>query len=421
MSLKKISLATVILLGLTACGSSNHNKGTDNNAEKPTPNAIKAEQNLTPAENTTALKEVEKKLAYAETQLEKAKQDLAAKEGEMTQLTEKKLNAEKDLNSAKADLVKAQQDLATQKSELAKLNADKLQAEADLTSAKNKLAEAQQNLNDVKQSQNSTASELQAAQNKLKVAEQAKEEAENKLAGKQRVIDAIHEQIQQLDSQYNNVGWVDPDALSYGFHKKPYILLTPATDDAILTADQYVYKQAYSTIQSKVVKTSSLDDDVYDGRFRIDRIWGDSASTVLPNEGSATYIGEAFNGDNRGSLTYQVNFAERTGSGKLSNFRQIDDITLEKGNIDTFKMRLNNVNNSVNLGIKADASMADGTKGKYELGFFGPNAEEIAGEAYLFKHLDGAYKTNGRTANAFGDTNRGTQFGFGGERGAIQP
>ena len=44
---------------------------------------------------------------------------------------------------------------------------------------------------------------------------------------------------------------------------------------------------------------------------------------LLPSEGLATYNGKAFTANHDGELTYTVNFTDRTGSGKLSNFKDI--------------------------------------------------------------------------------------------------
>lgn len=198
-------------------------------------------------------------------------------------------------------------------------------------------------------------------------------------------------------------------SLPVGFNKISYLHISPAVEevgDGILIADRYIYKQPYSVFYSTKTKTSTLADDIWEGRFRVDHIFGEK-TTNLPIEGNATYVGKAFNADNLGQLTYTVNFSEKTGQGTLSSFDKWADIQLEKGFIE-------------NSGITANASMQDGTMGKYELGFYDPNAEEIAGEAYMFKHLEGSIKSNGRSASKYNySPNRGTMFGFGGERGEI--
>ncbi|MGX2970451.1 factor H binding protein domain-containing protein [Ursidibacter arcticus] len=423
MSLKKVTLASLILLGLTACGSSgNGNSTSDTN-------------------NNTTLAEVEKKLAIATDELK----NLKVENQENTEVLEK----------AKADLIKAQADLDTVKkdknatasalleaqnklkvaeenkervtselnAQIAKLNNEIEQIRNESSLANTNLVKAQADLKVAQEDKTKTAAELTAAQEKLKEAETAKATVDNKLAGKQRVIDAIHSQILRLEDKYYDVGWKHPNSYSSGFHKTAYIHISPAVDDVgdgILTGDQYIYKQTYSTVVAAATKDSSLNDDTYSPRFRVNGILTDGEVNTLPNEGSATYTGKAFQADQLGTLTYNVNFKERTGSGKLSGFDKLADITLEKGNIENIQMRVNDRNNVDIQGIKSDASMIDGTTGKYELGFFGPDAKEIAGEVYIFKHLDNSFKSNGRSAQKYGYNERGTMFGFGGTRGEIQ-
>ncbi|KAE9533309.1 hypothetical protein A1D25_08305 [Ursidibacter arcticus] len=423
MSLKKVTLASLILLGLTACGSSgNGNSTSDTN-------------------NNTTLAEVEKKLAIATDELK----NLKVENQENTEVLEK----------AKADLIKAQADLDTVKkdknatasalleaqnklkvaeenkervtselnAQIAKLNNEIEQIRNESSLANTNLVKAQADLKVAQEDKTKTAAELTAAQEKLKEAETAKATVENKLAGKQRVIDAIHSQILRLENKYYDIGWKDPASYSSGFHKTAYIHITPAVDDGILTGDQYIYKQTYSTVVAAATKDSSLNDDTYSPRFRVNGILTDGEVNTLPNEGSATYTGKAFQADQLGTLTYNVNFKERTGSGKLSGFDKLADITLEKGSIGQINQnQINLYDNRLSSlhGIAAEASMADGTKGKYVLGFFGPNAEEIAGEVYMSKHLENSFKSNGRSAQKYGYNERGTMFGFGGTRGEIQ-
>ncbi|VTX56250.1 Uncharacterised protein [uncultured Aggregatibacter sp.] len=121
----------------------------------------------------------------------------------------------------------------------------------------------------------------------------------------------------------------------------------------------------------------------------------------IPTEGSATYSGRAFQGNidntlpkesnpikeinkHTGILTYTVNFAAKTGSGKILGFG--DQISLEQGDI---------LGTGISSTVKQDGSQP----GHYSLDFFGKNAEEIGGKV----SFDGK------------DT-----VGFGGTRGEIQ-
>ncbi len=120
---------------------------------------------------------------------------------------------------------------------------------------------------------------------------------------------------------------------------------------------------------------------------------------------------------NRHFLAYHPAYSIITNIERehLEIYKDIDDISLNSGEISS----------GSNM-IKSSASMANGTQGEYELSFYGPNAEEIAGKAYIYKQLDNTKHVNGGTAREYnqkderGELIRGTQFGFGGTRGEIQ-
>ncbi|WP_245911136.1 factor H binding family protein [Neisseria iguanae] len=100
----------------------------------------------------------------------------------------------------------------------------------------------------------------------------------------------------------------------------------------------------------------------------------------LPSEGQFNYKGIAFTANETGVLSYDVDFANKTGSGRITGISQAGPVTLPKGNITT----INYMNNPDKVGIsgfgiEADAVSARVGNGSYRLGFFGPNAEEIAG------------------------------------------
>ncbi|SDB82284.1 Slam-dependent surface lipoprotein [Acinetobacter boissieri] len=118
-------------------------------------------------------------------------------------------------------------------------------------------------------------------------------------------------------------------------------------------------------------------------------------SNALPTLGSATYDGKAFQDlpekvggawtskINEGHLSYNVNFTERTGSGSITGLG--DAITLEKGSIS-------------GTDISSTVKQAD-LAGNYSLGFYGKNAEEVAGKV-VFTNND--------------------SIGFGGTRGDVK-
>ena len=104
---------------------------------------------------------------------------------------------------------------------------------------------------------------------------------------------------------------------------------------------------------------------------------------AIPTEGTANYSGKAFDAKNNGALDYNVNFANKTGSGTITGLG--NNITLEQGSIS-------------GTGISSTATQSY-KSGSYSLDFFGKNAEEIGGKVSI----------NGKDA-----------VGFGGTRGEIQ-
>ena len=103
-------------------------------------------------------------------------------------------------------------------------------------------------------------------------------------------------------------------------------------------------------------------------------------AAAIPAAGRATYHGTAFDYSNeRGSLTYHVDFAAKTGQGHIDglNKYKYGDITLAEGKFSQDK--LSNGDSQTWIGGKASA--ATGSSFDYALAFFGNRAEEIAGYA----------------------------------------
>ena len=149
-----------------------------------------------------------------------------------------------------------------------------------------------------------------------------------------------------------------------------------------------VYNQKYSIVTGNYeFGTQSVNGTNY----RIDSLTVSAKGLqtkpeAIPTEGKATYSGKAFVSDlYQGNLSYDVNFANRTGSGVIRDLGIYDDIQLEEGTISKD-------------GISAVATQGS-DQGNYDLKFFGKNAEEIGGKVSL----------DGKDA-----------VGFGGTRGEIQ-
>ena len=149
-----------------------------------------------------------------------------------------------------------------------------------------------------------------------------------------------------------------------------------------------VYNQKYSIVTGNYeFGTQSVNGTNY----RIDSLTVSAKGLqtkpeAIPTEGKATYSGKAFVSDlYQGDLSYDVNFANRTGSGVIRDLGIYGDIQLEEGTISKD-------------GISTVATQGS-DQGNYDLKFFGKNAEEIGGKV----SFDGK------------DT-----VGFGGTRGEIQ-
>ena len=95
---------------------------------------------------------------------------------------------------------------------------------------------------------------------------------------------------------------------------------------------------------------------------------------AFPAAGRATYNGIAFDHSDRGSFTYHVDFAAKTGQGHIDglNKYKYGDITLAAGKI---------IQEKSSVGIVGKASAATGGSFDYDLTFSGNRAEEIAGFA----------------------------------------
>lgn len=154
----------------------------------------------------------------------------------------------------------------------------------------------------------------------------------------------------------------------------------------------------------------------------------------FPTEGKATYTGVAFDSHSQGTLTYNVDFAKKTGQGSIEGLEHIGRLTLDQGEIyksaSTGNMRARG-----NISADEWKNVRD-IRGDYQLGFYGKNAEEIAGRATLRQSQYGAWDSENNTYLApvksisdkvlspdRHDMNSGKDsfdVGFGGTRGEIK-
>ncbi|MEG9530068.1 factor H binding protein domain-containing protein [Mannheimia indoligenes] len=333
MSIKKVTLASLILLSLTAC-SSGGSGGNSNNATKPNAKPQTTQQ-----------------------QTDKAAAEKAAKE---------KAEAER-LAAEKAAKEKAEAErLAAEKAAKEKAEAERLAAEK---AAKEK-AEAER-----------LAAE-QAAKEKAEAERLAAEKAAKEKAEAERLAIVKAKGI---------------DDENYGIRFNDF---KETTEGKIKVRTQsYLYNQPYSVVTAQEVDRTGWDNGKYiDTKDKTITVKG-LKTEKLPTEGKATYEGKVFNyhgdtGHSGGFLTYNVDFTNRTGSGRVEGdwgmYILLDKGTIEKNTISSTTQQYYGESHYVN--------------GHYNIEFFGKNAEEIAGK------IQTDTDPNGRVES----------FGLAGTRGDIQ-
>ncbi|AHG82547.1 hypothetical protein F542_18330 [Bibersteinia trehalosi USDA-ARS-USMARC-188] len=294
MSIKKVTLASLILLSLTAC-SSGGSGGSSNNVEK---------QNTNP-------------------QTTQQQTDKAAKE---------KAEAER---------------LAAEKAAKEKAEAERLAAEK---AAKEK-AEAE----------------------RLAEEKSAKERAEAERLEAEKISKAKGIDIEEK-----------------GFSTAPY----SSSQEGNIKVEHWgnLYNQKYSVVVVTTTTKRGWDNDVYVNSDVSTVDVRGLKTDVLPKEGKATYTGQAF--DYRfyrsGDLSYDVDFSQRIGSGKIRNPHG-DSYTLSQGNIDNGSISGTASKHQGN----PDYNSGNYTGGNYKVQFFGPNAEEIGGELNIGDEKLGLAGTRG--------------------------
>jgi len=125
-----------------------------------------------------------------------------------------------------------------------------------------------------------------------------------------------------------------------------------------------IYQQPYSVV---------IATDFGGNLFEIEDVVGlETKAHALPTSGTATYTGQAFaRNAQTGSLSYTVDFSLKTGSGSINGIATHGAITL--------------TNAPISGGDISGAAFSSTLGwGEYELDFFGPQAEEIAGDVDNF-------------------------------------
>lgn len=138
----------------------------------------------------------------------------------------------------------------------------------------------------------------------------------------------------------------------------------------------HIYRQNYSLIAGINPTKATLNGPDINKSENLDDTYiliKGQATQTLPTAGKFDYSGIASDGASQGKLAYSVDFDSRKGSGKITGVGS--DINLNEASIQEAS-HTNEIDNTV---IKGHGIQGSSSRGKYALGFFGPNAEEIVG------------------------------------------
>ena len=164
------------------------------------------------------------------------------------------------------------------------------------------------------------------------------------------------------------------------FTSLPYVL-KDSSGNQMESGVLEVYKQAYSAVVG-----AQLHDRTEPGHpatptsdFYVRSIQGEFTRT-LPTQGIINYKGRAMAGsDNQSNgLNYQIDYGSRRGHGSITGLTGY-------GNIDLADAPITQNPHGHNV-INGTANSATHGAGNYQLGIFGPQANEIAGKAHFNNH-----------------------------------
>ena len=141
----------------------------------------------------------------------------------------------------------------------------------------------------------------------------------------------------------------------------------------------HLYQQPYSIVtfmQTTGGQVGSLGK-IEKGEFKSSYFLGQATET-LPSAGSFNYKGVAFNEKEQGKLDYTINFDTKKGAGSISGLNQTGKITLHESNIT--KIWDYGFEKYTHYGVEEGKATSE-KQGNitYDLGIFGPNADEVSG------------------------------------------
>lgn len=154
-----------------------------------------------------------------------------------------------------------------------------------------------------------------------------------------------------------------------------------------LTETARAYRQAYSVVAGSFAMqpTGGGDPEVQSPDMKMPLhvgFIGGEATQTLPTSGKYAYNGAAFDQNEVGQLSYNVDFDKRVGSGQVSGMSVTGNIELKEA-----KIGHNAIHNDADGSLTLTHSIQGKTRsdlgeGDYHVSFFGPNAEEVAGMVY---------------------------------------
>jgi len=163
---------------------------------------------------------------------------------------------------------------------------------------------------------------------------------------------------------------------------------------ATATGTMLVYQQPYSVVTGEIWTQDTGD---HSKNYTLDAFYfGEilgfttpaAAVTTLTNQNAIfEYKGLAFDGKEQGTLNYTMNFGAKKGSGSITGFTRTGLIDLLPSNLFVNGAKINGTQVDILIGGSVQLEKAPQENNlKYNLSFFGPNAEELAGSLYDVKN-----------------------------------
>lgn len=216
------------------------------------------------------------------------------------------------------------------------------------------------------------------------------------LISSEKTISSNYE-LQLNGKTYRSKDKIDLSGLKPGLNTLPFksfITQTVGSSPSYKTVSEgelRLYKQNYSVFAGTFIKKSfdpaepdQVEEENTFGFGDVGLMNGHiTPYSKLPKEGVYTYNGKAFNEKDEGTLKYTINFEKRQGSGSISGMNEFGNIKLNQASIKPITDKHPVLKNG---GEIAGAAVSEKLgEGKYFLGIFGPDAQEVIGVADFVK------------------------------------